>query len=357
MSEGVMIDENLLKYVSDSVVLLRPIIDKVVEINVEGLNRERLIGLLDAIKSFLKYRFSVAGVKDPIILKRLEEIRELLEISPQLPIQMRFRRHLRDLANFLESLPEPSTLLPRPRLLLTLKDIAQSLRELDELIDLLVFDFCTYIDVLTELFDKLRPEAIPALIKFISKNPGYVRTVIGEPLFIWWFSRSLSNRSDKKYWKNAKGPFVTGDAEIDVVSILCSNGCEYAIAEVELSKNLKTLEEREIERVASQVIRAATALKHVEYVKPITKECRFKEISECMCREIAVATLYSLHDDAKNKIKSIVETKAKSVGIKCIVEVYDINDVLNNLYGLREDVKVKYREMFTTINRILEATV
>jgi hypothetical protein len=78
MSKGVMIDENLLKYVSDSVALLRPIIDKVVEINVEGLNRERLIGLLDAIKSFLKYRFSVAGVKDPIILKRLEEIRELL---------------------------------------------------------------------------------------------------------------------------------------------------------------------------------------------------------------------------------------------------------------------------------------
>ena len=31
--------KNLLKHVSDSVALLRPIIDKVVEINVEGLNR------------------------------------------------------------------------------------------------------------------------------------------------------------------------------------------------------------------------------------------------------------------------------------------------------------------------------
>jgi hypothetical protein len=31
--------KNLLKYVSNSVALLRPIIDKVVEINVEGLNR------------------------------------------------------------------------------------------------------------------------------------------------------------------------------------------------------------------------------------------------------------------------------------------------------------------------------
>ena len=352
MSEGVVKDEDLLRYISDSVALLRPVVDRVVEINVDGLDKEKLIGLLDAIKGFLKYRLGVAGVKDSRILKRLEEVRELLEKLPQLPVQVQFRKRLKDLASFLESLPELPTLLPRPRLLPTLRGVAQSLRELDELIDLLVFDFCIYIDVLTELFDKLSPEAIPALIEFASKNPGYVRTVLGEPLFIWWFSRSLSNRNDKKYWKNARGPIVTGNAEIDIASISCSNGCEYAVAEVKLSKALKTLEEKEIVRAINQVIRAATALKNIEYVKPIAKECRPKETSGCICREAAIATLYNIKE-AKDKLKERLEIAIKKNNLECNVEVYDINDVIANLHKLQEDEKDKYRKLFLILSGLL----
>jgi hypothetical protein len=84
------------------------------------------------------------------------------------------------------SLPRPGLLLPKP------KDIARTLKEFDELIDLLIFDFYTHVSTLTKLFDVIKPEAIPWLVKFISKNPGYVRTVLGEPLFMWWFSRTLS---------------------------------------------------------------------------------------------------------------------------------------------------------------------
>jgi hypothetical protein len=101
------------------------------------------------------------------------------------------------------------------------------------------------------------------LLRYISDSVALLRTVLGEPLFIWWFSRSLSNRNDKKYWKNARGPIVTGNAEIDIASISCSNGCEYAVAEVKLSKALKTLEEKEIERAINQVIKAATALNYM----------------------------------------------------------------------------------------------
>jgi len=116
---------------------------------------------------------------------------------------------------------------------------------------------------------------------------------------------------------------------------------------------LKTLEEKEIERAINQVIRAATALKNIEYVKPIAKECRPKETSGCICREAAIATLYDIKE-TKDKLKERLEITIKKNNLECSVEVYDINDVLNNLHRLKD--KRKYREMFVTINRILETT-
>jgi hypothetical protein len=347
------LDEDWLTYISESISLLRPVAEKVLEIHFEGLQRERVIELLDAVKDFLEYKLRVAGIEDSVLLKRLKDVRDFISSLPSLPIQIRPRGRIRDLAELLESmpsLPRPGLLLPKP------KDIARTLKELDELIDLLIFDFHTHVNTLTKLFDVIKPEAIPWLVKFISKNPGYVRTVLGEPLFIWWFSRTLSKRGDKSYWSNAKGPFTTGNAEIDVASIICrKNVCEYAVAEVELSRGLKRLEVEGVEKAIKQVMRAVTALKQVSNVRVITTQCRSENVSECICREVAIATLYNIKD-VKDRLKERLEAGVRKNNLECNVEVYDINDVLENLHGLREDVKSKYRELLLTINKIIETT-
>ena len=183
------LDEDWLTYISESISLLRPVAEKVLEIHFEGLQRERVVELLDVVKDFLEYKLRVVGIEDSVLLKRLKDVRDFISGLPSLPIQIRPRGRIRDLAELLESmpsLPRPGLLLPKP------KDIARTLKELDELIDLLILDFHTHVSTLTKLFDVIKPEAISWLVKFISKNPGYVRTVLGEPLFIWWFSRTLS---------------------------------------------------------------------------------------------------------------------------------------------------------------------
>jgi len=293
------------------------------------------------------------SIEGSVLLKRLKDVRDFISNLLSLPIQIRPGRRIRDLAELLESmpsLPRPGLLLPKP------KDIARTLKELDELIDLLILDFHTHVSTLTKLFDVIKPEAIPWLVKFISKNPGYVRTVLGEPLFIWWFSRTLSKRCDKSYWSNAKGPFTTGNAEIDVVSILCKKDvCEYAVAEVELSRGLKRLEVKGVEKAIRQVMRAVATLKQVSNVRVIAPQCRSENVSECICREAAIATLYDIKD-VKDRLKERLEAGVRKNNLGCNVEVYDINDVLENLHGLREDVKSKYRELLLTINKIIETT-
>jgi hypothetical protein len=52
----------------------------------------------------------------------------------------------------------------------------------------------------------------------------------------------------------------------------------------------------------------------------------------------------------------MLEAGVRKNNLECNVEVYDINDVLENLHGLREDVKSKYRELLLTINKIIETT-
>ena len=87
----------------------------------------------------------VVGIEDSVLLKRLKDVRDFISSLPSLPIQIRPGRRIRDLAELLESmpsLPRPGSLLPKP------KDIARILKELDELIDLLIFDFhtCGYLN-------------------------------------------------------------------------------------------------------------------------------------------------------------------------------------------------------------------
>jgi hypothetical protein len=60
--------------------------------------------------------------------------------------------------------------------------------------------------------------------------------------------------------------------------------------------------------------------------------------------------------DVNDGLKERLEVEARKNNLECNVEVYDVNDVLENLHGLREDVKSKYRELLLTINTIIETT-
>jgi len=52
----------------------------------------------------------------------------------------------------------------------------------------------------------------------------------------------------------------------------------------------------------------------------------------------------------------MLEAGIRRNDLECNVEVYDINDILESLHGLREDVKSKYRELLLAINKIIETT-
>jgi hypothetical protein len=112
---------------------------------------------------------------------------------------------------------------------------------------------------------------------------------------------------------------------------------------------------KEVEKAIKQVMRAVAVLKQVSNVRVITPQCRSENVSECICREAAIATLYDIKD-VKDRLKERLEAEARKNNLECNVEVYDINDVLENLHGLREDVKGKYRELLLTINKIIETT-
>jgi hypothetical protein len=105
MDESVeeFLDEDWLTYISESISLLRPVAEKVLEIHVEGLQRERVIELLDAVKDFLEYKLMVADIEDSVLLKRLKDVRDFISSLPSLPIQIRPRGRIRDLAELLES--------------------------------------------------------------------------------------------------------------------------------------------------------------------------------------------------------------------------------------------------------------
>ena len=117
----------LLEYTSESIKLLRPIVNKVLEIRLEGLQRDRLIELLNYVEGYLRYRLSVAGIKDSVLLKRLSKFREVIEYLPPLPISISIHpaKHVESLTELLESLPQlsrPGLFLPKP------SDVAQVLK-------------------------------------------------------------------------------------------------------------------------------------------------------------------------------------------------------------------------------------
>lgn len=328
---------NLLNYVNK----LRPIAEKAYKLHEKGLQRDEFIELLNNVEDFLKYKI---GREDLVVLKRLEILKEIIMRLPSSFFPLHPRKRIEKLSRILEnlpSLPRPGIFIPKPH------DIAKFLQELDEFIGLLVDDLYRYTRLISMLLDTLKPEVIPSLIEFISKNPGHIRTTFGEALCIWWFTRMLGRVEGKEYWGRARGPFVISRTEVDVVSIECEGGlCEYAVAEVKISRS-----EDELNDAIRQLISAVQIFKLPENIQLISKY--EMKPTKCKCREAALATLYNIKE-LKSKIREKLKLELRNLGLECNAEVYDINDIFENIRGLREDVKHRYRELFKVINKILE---
>jgi len=328
---------NLLNYVNR----LRPIVEKAYKLHEKGLQRDELIELLNNVEDLLKHKI---GREDLVILERLKTLKEIITYLPSFLFPLHPRKCIERLSHILENLPS----LPRPGILISKPhDIAKLLQELDEFIGLLVDDLYRYTRVISLLLDTLKPEVIPLLIEFVSKNPGHIRTTLGEALCIWWFTRILGRVEGKEYWSRARGSFVISRVEVDVVSVKCEGKlCEYAVAEVKISRS-----EDELNDAIRQLISAAQIFKLPENIQLISKY--EMKPTKCECREAALATLYNIKE-LKNKIKERLKLELRNLGLECNAEVYDINDILENIRGLRENVKHRYRELFKVINKILE---
>jgi len=80
----------------------------------------------------------------------------------------------------------------------------------------------------------------------------------------------------------------------------------------------------------------------------------FEARGTCKLQEIAVATLYKLGGiKGELRIKLTVKVREKSI-VSVELQVYDIDDIIGSIEGFSG--KERYRELFLTINRILETT-
>jgi len=346
--EDLPFDERILGEVFSHIDKLHGVARLARKLHETGLERDELKELLDLVEIII---VTSTQRSDLAIVKRLKDIKEAVGKLPGsfYPFKPREKAlKLRDLLHKLPSLPPPplGPPLPSPR------DLADMLGEIDMLIDVFVHQFYNHTRVLSQLFNVLRPEAIPWLIRFIEKNPGYVRTVIGEPLCIWWFSRVLSR--ERRVWRNAIGPLKIMGEETDILSLhTYDDQCEYAIAEVKITRNAD-----ELRRAIAQVINKAAFLSQKlasdHSVLKALQQMGFEARGTCKLQEIAVATLYKL-EGMKNELRVELAGKAREKSIVNVeLQIYDIDDIIGSIEGFSG--KERYRELFLTINRILETT-
>jgi len=328
--------EEVFKELCDYVSNLHEIAELTYKLHHQGLERNEFKQLLSLIKDIIE-----ASTKrsDLTLIKRLENLQSVIGILPDTFFPLKPRDLLLKLENILRSLPplRPGILLPTPQ------ELADRLNEVDTLIEVLIDNLHRYTRTLTELFNIIKPEAMPYILKFLEKNPGYVRTTIGEPLCIWWLSNILSRR--QKIWRNTEGPLRIMKEEIDALSLQrLNNQCIYAIAEIKITKNLGKLKS-----AIDQVIRKTKLLKDPTSLKLLGHH----NIKECRPREIAIVTLYRL-EGTKEELKLELAEAIRREGISADAYVYDIDDILGSLKGFSG--RERYHELFETINKILEST-
>jgi hypothetical protein len=308
---------------------LKELIDLLVEAIKHCTRREKL-PIIDTLE-WLKGNVDV--LLPPARPFSLEGLKERLPQEPIFPAVHAARGVARQLAAFRLRLTPP----PPPPTLWELVD------ELDAMVDGFTDELRRHTKILTRLFEVMKPESIPWVVKLIERNPGHVRSSIGEPLCIWWLRRVLGEV--KAVWRNATGPIKVDKVEVDVVS--ADGGC-FAAAEVKISKDREKLGE-----ACEQVAEAMKELQEPERLK----RAGFRWVKgTCRPSEAAVVTLYDLgscKEDVRGKLSDHLEKRGIDASIAI---VYDINDVKDALKGWRSEAKERYLELFETLGRILETT-
>ena len=320
----------------------------------EGITKDDLRKFLNLLKEAIEHSTGKTELLILHLLNVLEENVDKLFITtekisfkrikssvPPEPIfprlhKLRFHVRKRVASSKLLKLPEP---LPPPP---TLHEI---LEEMDALATGFANELIRHTKILITLFDIMKPESIPHIINLIRKNPGHVRSSLGEPLCIWWLGRVLADER-KNVWCNVKGPVKICDVEIDAISV-CNN--KIAVAEIKLTNNKELLEEACNQVISSlRVLSYPNNLRQIGFV--ITEESyKFSEI--------AILTLYNLNSDIKRYVENILGEyleKENFIYEKCVV--YDINDILSYIKKWRSRVKNRYKELFETLNKVLETT-
>lgn len=317
----------------------------------QGVEREELTRLLTLLEEVIKHSTERTDLP---LLERIEWFKERIE--RWFPPKKRFsvtelREEIKKIDEKLFGRPIPSVIrearrgirqlldLPPPP---TLKDL---LDEFDALIEGFTRELQVHTKTLLILFNTIKPESIPWVIKFIEKSSHHVRSSLGEPLCIWWLSRVLGET--KPVWRAVRGPLKVKGLEVDALSVSADQRL-FAVAEVKVSKLKSAFEE-----AFKQVVYAAKFFMEPDHIRL----AGFKQIKEsCKLLEAAVVTLYNLGDD-KERLKSEFSSLFEEEGLPGeVVSIYDIRDVLDTIGRWQFKAKERYRELFELFNKMLETT-
>lgn len=337
------LSEEELRRLSEYLVKLKPIGELAQKLHFEGLSREELIELLNSVKDVLDYLAREQGSKLERVMGRIERLKEIIAHLPPWIFPLSPGKAIKDLASFLKSL-QPirplGVMAPAP------PDLGRLLEEVNVLVEVLIYNFNKHVRMLVTLFDAMKPDLIPHIIKIARGNPGYIKGPLGEALCIWWLLRALS--VERSIWSEVKGPIRVYNREIDAISTsidLKTGTCRYTIAEIANSKNPDELEEA-IEQLVVNI-------KFLAKPEVISQVACSSSVKRSICEEASIVTLYSISQEGKVSLKKRLEELLNREGLSCSkIEVYDINNIITSIKGFTG--KERYIELFKTLNEILE---
>jgi protein-disulfide isomerase len=132
--------------------------------------------------------------------------------------------------------------------------------------------------------------------------------------------------------------------EIDAVSVDIEKK-RFAVAEVKVSRQLDDACRQVAERV-EKLMDLNILKRSFEFIKEPYKPS-----------EAAIVTLYRLQDEYKRELKSKLEAALEGAGVdRGCAAIYDIQEILESINKWGSKGKDRYRELFETLNKILEAT-
>jgi len=281
-------------------------------------------------------------------MRRIENLKEIIAHLPSWIFPLSPGKTIREIADILKSL---RPIRPLDLITPTPSNLGELLEEVNALVEILIYNLNKHVRMLVTLFDTMKPDLIPHLIKIVKGNPGYIKGPLGEALCIWWLSRALS--TERSIWSSAIGPIRVYNREIDALSVLIdlkTSVCKYAVAEIVNSRNLSELEES-----LEQLVENIKLLVKPEVISQLMRSLSIREFTcmESTCEEASIVTMYSISQNSKNALKRIFRETFSKEKLSCNkIEVYDINDIITSTKGFTG--KEKYIELFKTLNEILE---